>query len=131
VISVSTACGHAAYGRLATLKHRDPAADWALGGDPDIANNVWWDDRGVHPNAIIQLSVDPIGGSQGWYDTVVTVTPAQPGDAYGDIDVSLDQAMKDYEETLRYAYTGDLHRANHQEVNVDWSALPKPTLGGH
>lgn len=132
VIAVSTACGHAAYGRLATLKHRDPAADWALGGDPDIANNVWWDDRGVHPNPIIRLSVDPIGGSQGWFDTVVKITKAQPGDKYGDTNVSVEQAMKDYDETLRYAYTGDLHRENHQEVDVDWDNLPKPALkAGH
>jgi len=131
VVSVSTACGHAAYGRLATLKQRDPASDWSLGDDPDIADNVWWDDRGVHPNAIIQLSIDPIGGSQGWYDTVVSVTPAQDGDTYGDINVSFEQSMKDYDETLRYAYTGDLHKANHQEVDVDWDNLPKPQLGGH
>jgi len=131
VITVSTACGHAAYGRLATLKQRDPDAEWALGGDPDVTHNVWWDDRGVHPNPIIRLSVDPIGGSQGWYDTVVTVTPAQEGDKYGDTNVSFEQSMKDYEETLRYAYTGDLHRANHQEVDVDWENLPEPKLSGH
>ncbi len=131
VVAISTACGHAAYGRLATLRHRDPAADWALGGDPDITNNVWWDDRGVHPNPIIRLSVDPIGGSQGWFDTVVKVTPAQAGDKYGDTVVSVEQSMKDYDETLRYAYTGDLHRANHQEVDVDWENLPEPKLTGH
>ena len=131
VVTVSTACGHAAYGRLATLKQRDPDAEWALGGDPDITNNVWWDDRGVHPNPIIRLSVDPIGGSQGWYDTVVTVSVAQDGDKYGDTNVSFEQSMKDYEETLRYAYVGDLHRANHQEVDVDWDNLPEPQLGGH
>lgn len=130
VISISTACGHAAYGRLATLKHRDPDAEWALGGDPDITNNVWWDDRGVHPNPIIRLSVDPIGGSQAWFDTVVTVTPAQQGDAYGDVEASVEQSMKDYEETLRYAYLGDQHRANHQEVDVDWNNLPPPAIGG-
>lgn len=130
VISISTACGHAAYGRLATLKHRDPGAEWALGGDPDITNNVWWDDRGVHPNPIIRLSVDPIGGSQAWFDTVVTVMPAQQGDAYGDVEVSIEQSMKDYEETLRYAYTGDQHRANHKEVDVDWNNLPQPAIGG-
>ncbi len=131
VVAISTACGHSAYGRLATLKQRDPAARWAQGNDPDIANNVWWDDRGVHPNPIIRLSVDPIGGSQGWYDTVVKVTPAQAGDKYGDTDVSIEQAMKDYDEMLRYAYTGDLHRAAHKEVDIDWNNLPEPKLTGH
>jgi len=128
VIAISTACGHSAYGRLAQLKHLQTAADWAQGGDPDIANNVWWDDKGVHPNPIIRLAVDPIGGSQGWYDTVVTVTKAEPGDKYGDVVASVEESIKDYEETLRYAYTGDLHRANHQEVDIDWDHLPKPEL---
>ena len=132
-IAISTACGHPAYGRLAQLKQNQPAADWAQGGDPDIANNVWWDDRGVHPNPIVRLAVDPIGGSQGWYDTVVTVTKAQPGDNYGDVQVSVEESLKDYQETLRLAYTGDLHRANHKEVEIDWNRLPEPTLhaGGH
>jgi len=133
VIAISTACGHPAYGRLAQLKHKEAAPNWAQGGDPDIGNNVWWDDQGVHPNPIIQLAVDPIGGSQGWYDTVVTVTKAQAGDRYGDVKASMEEAAKDYEETLRLAYTGDLHRKNHQEVDIDWDKLPKPELhgGGH
>lgn len=133
VIAVSTACGHPAYGRLAQLKQRDPDPEWAQGGDPDITHNVWWDDRGVHPNPVIRLSVDPIGGSQGWYDTVVTVSKAQSGDKYGDAVASVEESLKDYEETLRYAYTGDLHRVNHQEVEVDWNDLPRPGVkaGGH
>jgi len=128
VVAISTACGHSAYGRLAQLRHRQAAADWAQGGDPDLTNNVWWDDKGVHPNPIVRLAVDPIGGSQGWYDTVVTVTKAEPGDKYGDVLASVEESIKDYEETLRYAYTGDLHRANHPEVDVDWDHLPKPEL---
>jgi len=130
VVAVSTACGHAAYGRLAQLRNREQAADWAQGGDPDITNNVWWNDKGVHPNPIIRLAVDPIGGSQGWFDTVVSVSKAEAGDQYGDVKASVEQSLKDYEETLRYAYTGDLHRANHQEVDVDWNNLPEPELHG-
>jgi len=129
VVAISTACGHSAYGRLATLSQHEADAEWAQGGDPDITHNVWWNDKGVHPNPVIRLSVDPIGGSQAWYDTVVTVSPAQPGDKYGDTVASVEASMKDYDETLRYAYTGDLHRAAHQEVDVDWNALPEPT--GH
>lgn len=130
VIAISTACGHDAYGRLAQLKHRDADPDWAQGSDPDIRHNVWWDDKGVHPNPIIRLSVDPIGGSQAWFDTVVTVAKAQSGDEYGDVQTSTEQALKDYDEMLRYAYTGDLHKAAHKEVDVDWNNLPKPQLGG-
>jgi len=128
VVAISTACGHSAYGRLAQLRHREKSAEWALGGDPDITHNVWWDDKGVHPNPIIRLAIDPIGGSQGWYDTTVTVSKAEPGDKYGDTKVNMEVAMKDYDETLRLAYTGDLHRANHKEVDIDWDNLPKPVL---
>jgi anaerobic selenocysteine-containing dehydrogenase len=133
VVAISTACGHSAYGRLAQLKQREQAADYVQGGDADIANNVWWNDKGVHPNPIIRLAVDPIGGSQGWYDTVVKVSKAESGDKYGDTNASVEASMKDYEETLRYAYTGDIHRAKHKEVDIDWNSLPKPALpsGGH
>ena len=111
----------------------EASPEWAQGGDPDMSSNVWWDDRGVHPNPIVQLAVDPIGGSQGWYDTVVTVTKAEAGDRYGDVDASVEQSIKDYEENLRLAYTGDLHRVNHAEVDIDWNSLPRPEMhvGGH
>ena len=133
VCAISTACGHSAYGRLAQLKQKEQKAEWAQGGDPDITNNVWWNDKGVHPNSIIKLAVDPIGGSQGWYDTIVTVEKAKPGDKYGDVEASVEKSMQDYEETLRVAYTGDLHRSNHREVDIDWDNLPKPSssAGGH
>ncbi len=132
VIAISTACGHSAYGRLAQLKHKEAAASWAQGGEQDIANNVWWNDKGVHPNPIIRLAVDPIGGSQGWFDTVVTVSKAQPGDKYGEVKASVEESFKDFEHTLRYAYNGDLHRAAHKEVDIDWDSLPEPSLqGGH
>ena len=59
------------------------AARGALQDDADL-NNVWWEDKGVHPNNIIPVVADPIGGSQGWFDTVVKVTKAGPSDKYGD-----------------------------------------------
>ncbi|MCZ7654022.1 MAG: hypothetical protein M5R42_06555 [Rhodocyclaceae bacterium] len=37
---------------------------------------VWWDDRGVH-RTTSSVVADPIGGSQGWYDTGAKVT--RPG----------------------------------------------------
>ena len=46
--------------------------------DRDTAN-LWWKNTGINPNEIIPVSADPIGGSQGWYDTVVTVSPVQHG----------------------------------------------------
>ena len=131
VISIATSFGHWEYGRLATLKLKDkPAFDGTE--DPDL-NNVWWDDRGVHPNAIIPVVADPIGGSQGWYDTVVKVSKAGPNDKYGDIHGDWDKHYAAYKETLRYAYTGDLHRKMHPEMAA-WggpdSVKPK-AAGGH
>ena len=131
VISIATGFGHWEYGRLATLRLKDKPA---FGGtdDPDL-DNVWWDDRGVHPNAIIPVVADPIGGSQGWYDTVVKVSKAGPDDKYGDIHGDWDKHYAAYKETMRYAYTGDLHRKMHPEMAA-WagpeSVKPKAS-GGH
>lgn len=131
VISIATSFGHWEYGRLATLKLKEkPAFDGAE--DPDL-NNVWWDDRGVHPNAIIPVVADPIGGSQGWYDTVVKVSKAGPNDKYGDVHGDWDKHYAAYKETMRYAYTGDLHRKMHPEMAA-WggpeSVRPRVS-GGH
>ncbi|MFZ5508523.1 MAG: molybdopterin-dependent oxidoreductase [Pseudomonadota bacterium] len=114
VVAIPTAFGHWEYGRLATLRLKEKPA---YGGqeDPDL-NNVWWHDRGVHPNAIIPVVADPIGGSQGWYDTVVKVTKAGPNDKYGDVQGDWEKHYQAYKETLRYAYTGDLHRKMHPEM---------------
>jgi len=132
VTAIPTAFGHWEYGRLATLKLKDKPA---FGGaeDPDL-NNVWWDDKGVHPNAIIPVVADPIGGSQGWYDTVVKVTKAGPNDKYGDVQGDWQKHYDAYKETLRYAYTGDLHRKMHPEMAA-WggpeSVKHKAGGGGH
>ncbi len=132
VVSIPTAFGHWEYGRLATLKLKDKPA---YGGteDPDL-QNVWWDDRGVHPNDIIPVVADPIGGSQGWYDTVAKVTKAGPNDKYGDIEASWEKHVEAFKETMRYAYTGDLHRKMHPEMAA-WggpaSVKHKEGGGGH
>jgi anaerobic selenocysteine-containing dehydrogenase len=132
VVAIPTAFGHWEYGRLATLKLKDKPA---FGGaeDPDLAN-VWWDDKGVHPNAIIPVVADPIGGSQGWYDTVVKVTKAGPNDKYGDVQGDWQKHYEAYKETMRYAYTGDLHRKMHPEMAA-WggpeSVKHKAGGGGH
>ncbi|MEH6651199.1 MAG: molybdopterin-dependent oxidoreductase [Motiliproteus sp.] len=49
--------------------------DGGASADPD-ANNIWWNKHGVHPNAIIPNSSDPISGTQRWMDTVVRVEKA-------------------------------------------------------
>ncbi len=91
MVSIPTGFGHWEYGRLATLKLKDKPAEYGGQDDPDL-NNVWWDDKGVHPNTIIPVVADPIGGSQGWFDTVVKVTKAGPNDKYGDVAGRLGEA---------------------------------------
>jgi anaerobic selenocysteine-containing dehydrogenase len=129
VVSIPTAFGHWEYGRLASLKLKDkPAA----GGQEDAdLKNVWWDDKGVHPNAAIPVVVDPIGGSQGWFDTVARVTRAGPNDKYGDVQGNWEKHYEAYKETMRYAYTGDLHRKMHPEM-ASWAgpASVKAKAGG-
>ena len=134
VVAIPTAFGHWEYGRLATLKVKEKqGGEFGATSDADIDNNVWWDDKGVHPNAIIPTVVDPIGGSQGWYDTVVKVTKAGPDDKYGDVQGSWEKHLEAAKETMRYAYTGDLHRAMHPEM-ASWGgpdSVKHESGGGH
>jgi len=134
VVAIPTAFGHWGYGRLAQLKQRsEKGGAWGATSDADIDNNVWWDDKGVHPNAIIPVVADPIGGSQGWYDTVVKVTKAGPNDKYGDVKGDWDKHVAAFKETMRYAYTGDLHRTMHPEMSA-WAgpeSVKHKAAGGH
>jgi thiosulfate reductase/polysulfide reductase chain A len=133
VVAIPTAFGHWEYGRLATLKLKEKkAGEFGAEDDADL-NNVWWEDKGVHPNAIIPTVIDPIGGSQGWFDTVVTVTKAGPNDKYGDVEGSWEKHLAAAKETMRYAYTGDLHRKMHPEM-ASWGgpqSVKKQEGGGH
>ncbi|GAB1232219.1 molybdopterin-dependent oxidoreductase [Ferrigenium sp. UT4] len=130
VVAVSTGCGHWEYGRLATLTHKSKkGGEFGAQDDADL-NNVWWEDKGVHPNVVIPVVVDPIGGSQGWYDTVVKVTKAGAGDKYGDVHGDWDKHLAASRETLRYAYTGDLHRKMHPEM-ASWGGPASVKSDGH
>ncbi|PKM43944.1 MAG: thiosulfate reductase [Gammaproteobacteria bacterium HGW-Gammaproteobacteria-1] len=132
VIAVSTAHGHWGYGRLAQLKLKEAAGQYGAADDPDL-KNVWWDDKGVHPNHIIPAVADPIGGSQGWYDTVVKVSKAQPGDKYGDMVADWNKHVQWYKEGMRYTYVGDMHRKMHPEM-ASWAgpdSVKHKATGGH
>ncbi|MBI5814859.1 MAG: molybdopterin-dependent oxidoreductase [Nitrospinae bacterium] len=114
VVAVSTAVGHKVGGRFATANKDAKAHQWA--GDDAELKHMWWDDAGVHPNDIIPVSTDPIGGSQGWFDTVVTVEKAHKGDKYGDVVADLKKAVDFYKETLTYNVAGPNHKKVHPEL---------------
>ncbi len=67
VVAISDNCGHWEYGKIAQAKNfksKDPNTQL-----------IWWEKQGngEHPNPIIPLRSDFIGGGQAWMDTVVTV----------------------------------------------------------
>ena len=68
VIALSDNVGHWEYGRIAQgkrFKSRDPET-----------NLIWWGKtgNGTHPNLLIPIQGDSIGGGQGWMDTIVRLT---------------------------------------------------------
>ena len=67
VIAISDSCGHWQSGRVSQARPFQSL-------DPETAL-IWWEKegKGVHPNPIIPVSSDPIGGGQAWMDTIVTV----------------------------------------------------------
>ncbi len=67
-IAISHHCGHWEYGRFAAGKKAP------FGMDEDGDDNIWWTDRGAHPNWIIPNAPDPVGGALRFMDTVVSVT---------------------------------------------------------
>jgi len=116
VVAISTHSGHWKYGPVSRAKKDMPTPYGQA--DADVSKNLWWDDIGVHPNRIIPISTDPIGGSQAWMDTVVSVEKAKATDKYGDIKVNLEAAKKAYHDTLGYAtkkqggsIAGDINQA--------------------
>lgn len=124
VIAISNTLG-SRFGRFATASKNAKPGVWGNIDDTDL-KNIWWTPEGVNPNDIIPVSADPIGGSQGWYDTVVTVSKAKSRDKFGDTKVDNKKHFEFYKETMEYAYTGKMHRKMHPEVKV--GKLPEPKL---
>ncbi|MBF0455839.1 MAG: molybdopterin-dependent oxidoreductase [Magnetococcales bacterium] len=101
VVGLATHVGRTAYGRVAKAE-RDYRPEWASEEqiDEDIDYNLWWKDKGTNPNDIIPVALDPESGAQIWNDTVVRVSPAEPGDQYGDIHVDNDKHLAIYKKML-------------------------------
>lgn len=67
VVAMATNCGHWEFGRVAKgkkFKSKNPETSL-----------IWWEEEGngVNPSIITPSAVDPIGGGQGWMDTIVEV----------------------------------------------------------
>jgi len=78
--------------------------------DPDT-ERIWWNDAGVHQNLTFPVQPDPISGSHCWHQKV-RVTPAHPGDNYGDISVDTGKSHQVYKRWLEMTRpaTGPMRR---------------------
>ena len=74
--------------------------------DPDTAR-IWWTDVGVHQNLTFAVHPDPISGQHCWHQAV-RVSPADPGDSYGDIHVDTEAAHAVYQRWLKLTRSADL-----------------------
>ncbi|HXY43678.1 MAG TPA: molybdopterin-dependent oxidoreductase [Acidimicrobiales bacterium] len=91
-------------GMMSTVDLARVGQGWALhpratvgpyrSSDPDTAR-IWWSDTGVHQNLTFPVHPDPISGMHCWHQAV-RVTPAQAGDAHGDVVVDLAKAHEVY-----------------------------------
>jgi anaerobic selenocysteine-containing dehydrogenase len=72
--------------------------------DPD-SSRIWWTDAGVHQNLTFPVQPDPVSGMHSWLQRV-RVTPAEPGDRYGDIVVDTERAHEIYRQWLAKARPG-------------------------
>lgn len=63
--------------------------------DPDT-QRIWWQDVGVHQNLTHAVQPDPISGAHCWLQKALSVEPARPGDAYGDVGVDLEKSKALY-----------------------------------
>ena len=104
VVGISTSVGRTSYGRVAVADAEAyaPFAREEL-EDPDIEHNLWWQDSGTNPNDIIPVAIDSSSGVQAWNDTLVKVTPALPGDEYGQIQVDNSKHLAVYKNSQERA----------------------------
>jgi hypothetical protein len=78
--------------------HRTRQVGPYASADPDTAR-IWWSDTGVHQNLTFPVHPDPISGMHCWHQAV-TVRPAGPGDAHGDIAVDTVKAREVYQRWM-------------------------------
>ena len=67
--------------------------------DPDTSR-IWWQEAGVCQNLTFPVQPDPVSGMHCWHQKV-RVTPAAPGDRYGDISVDTSKSREVFREWLK------------------------------
>jgi len=97
VVAMAASSGHWAFGSVANADP-DLKSPWTNGVDPDIHYNLWWRDKGVNPNDIFPVFIDPVGGGAST-SFVVKVEPAKSGDRYGDIKASMKSNAAHFKKT--------------------------------
>ncbi|UPK74603.1 molybdopterin-dependent oxidoreductase [Nocardioidaceae bacterium SCSIO 66511] len=69
------------------------------------SERVHWEDAGVHQNLTFPVQPDPLSGMHCWLQQV-RVTPAEAGDAYGDIEVDVRKSQEVFREWLAMTRPG-------------------------
>lgn len=91
--------------------------------DPD-SERIWWRDAGVNQNLAFPPHPDPVSGMHAWHQRV-RLTPAEPGDQYGDVVVDTTKSVAVYEEWLKLTKPGPGPNGERRPL---WLARPvKPT----
>jgi anaerobic selenocysteine-containing dehydrogenase len=85
------------------LRYADLVRPFAS-GDPD-SERITWSDPGVHQNLAFPVQPDPMSGMHCWLQKV-TVTPALPGDRYGDVEVDTARSREVFHEWLALTRPG-------------------------
>ena len=88
-----------AHGTPNTWRMTTAAPAGAFSSDDPDSQRVWWSDAGVHQNLTFPVQPDPVSGMHCWLQRV-TVTPAEPGDRYGDVAVDTGRSVEVYREWL-------------------------------
>ncbi len=92
--------------------------------DPD-SSRIWWKDPGVNQNLAFPVHPDPVSGMHAWHQRV-RLTPAEPGDQYGDVVVDTNKSTRVFEEWLRMTKPGPGPDGTRRPMWLDRPVKPTP-----
>ncbi len=106
--------------RLRQLKGIEPFES----DDPD-SSRIWWKDPGVNQNLAFPVHPDPVSGTHAWHQRV-RLTPAEPGDRYGDVVVDTTKSTEVYRKWLALAKAGPGPDGTRRPQWLDRPVKPSP-----